>query len=236
MNVSGKARVGLLTATPGEPMEVGAEGLHPLGLGNARDGLLYLPPTAREREHPLILLLHGSGANARDIVGVLQHRAELNGCALLVPESRDYTWDVLTGGFGPDVQFIDEALAYTFARCRVDRSRVAIAGFSDGASYALTLGIANGGLFHHIMAFSPGFMQPPCVEDTPHVYMSHGREDRVLPIARCSRRILHELHILELNVNYREFPGGHRVPAEIAADAMEWFLTGPTKIRAPLAV
>ena len=34
-------------------------------------------------------------------------------------------------------------------------------GFSDGASYALSLGAANGDLFTHIAAFSPGFMRPP---------------------------------------------------------------------------
>lgn len=35
------------------------------------------------------------------------------------------------------------------------------AGFSDGASYALSLGLPNGNLFSHIVAFSPGFMRAP---------------------------------------------------------------------------
>ena len=43
----------------------------------------------------------------------------------------------------------------------VDRQRVCASGFSDGASYALSLGAANGDLFTHIAAFSPGFMRPP---------------------------------------------------------------------------
>jgi phospholipase/carboxylesterase len=227
VNFSGAAREGLLRAKPGDPKEIGVEGLHPLGLGDSRDGMLYLPAAASETEHPLILLLHGSGADARDIVGLLRHAADQNACALLVPDSRDYTWDVLLRGFGPDVDFIDRALAYTFARCRIDRSRVAIAGFSDGASYALTLGITNGGLFSHIIAFSPGFMQPPYMEDTPHIYMSHGVEDRVLPIARCSRRILQRLEQLNLNVTYREFPDGHQVPEVIAREAMDWFISSP---------
>ncbi|MGZ4814084.1 MAG: hypothetical protein ACXVZV_01655 [Terriglobales bacterium] len=118
MKISGKAREGLLTAAPGDPKEVGEEGLHPLGLGDSRDGLLYLPPAASETEHPLVLLLHGAGVNAWDIMGVLQDAAEKNDCALLAPDSREDTWDVLAGGFGPDVQFIDDALAHTFARCR----------------------------------------------------------------------------------------------------------------------
>ena len=36
-----------------------------------------------------------------------------------------------------DVWFIDAALAWTFERCFVDAVRIALAGFSDGASYAL---------------------------------------------------------------------------------------------------
>jgi predicted esterase len=34
-------------------------------------------------------------------------------------------------------------------------------GFSDGASYALSLGLANGDLFTHVLGFSPGFMRVP---------------------------------------------------------------------------
>ncbi|MGZ4788523.1 MAG: hypothetical protein ACXVZX_08375 [Terriglobales bacterium] len=51
----------------------------------------------------------------------------------------------------------------------MDPARIAIGGFSDGASYALTIGITNGRLFTHIVAFSPGFMQPPYMEDAPHI-------------------------------------------------------------------
>jgi phospholipase/carboxylesterase len=38
--------------------------------------------------------------------------------------------------------------------CDADETRVAIDGFSDGASHALTLGVANGDLLTHILAFS----------------------------------------------------------------------------------
>jgi hypothetical protein len=35
-----------------------------------------------------------------------------------------------------------------------------VAGFSDGASYSLSLGIGAGDVFSHVAAFSPGFMTP----------------------------------------------------------------------------
>jgi phospholipase/carboxylesterase len=70
------------------------------------------------------------------------------GLVLLAPESRDpRDWDfVFPGYYGPDVEFIDRALQQTFDRIAVDAGKVAIEGFSDGASYAVTLGLANGDL------------------------------------------------------------------------------------------
>jgi len=56
---------------------------------------------------------------------------------------------------GRIVRAMDEALNKAFAVCRVER--VGVCGFSDGASYALGLGLANGELFKSVMAFSPGF-------------------------------------------------------------------------------
>jgi len=77
---------------------------------------------------------------------------------IVAPDSRGRTWDAIEGRMGPDVEFIDTALRSVFAHVRVNPARVAMAGFSDGASYALGLGLANGDLFSHVIAFSPGFV------------------------------------------------------------------------------
>ena len=69
----------------------------------------------------------------------------LAGIILLAPDSRGATWDDLPaaqGSFGPDVAFINAALAQTFALYNVDAARLGIQGFSDGATYALGLGEA----------------------------------------------------------------------------------------------
>ncbi len=52
-------------------------------------------------------------------------------------------------------------------------------GFSDGASYALSLGVPNGDLFTHIVAFSPGFMRLPDQEPA-----GGGRKPKV-PVGRA---------------------------------------------------
>ena len=105
----------------------------------------------------------------------------------------------------------------------VDPGRVAVGGFSDGASYALSLGITNGDLFGHILAFSPGFTAPAAQVSSPRIFVSHGTRDEVLPIDRCSRRIVPQLERAGYEVQYREFEGGHVVPPEIRSEATDWF-------------
>jgi predicted esterase len=55
----------------------------------------------------------------------------------------------------------------------------------------------------------------------PAVFISHGQADTVLPIQRCSRRIVPQLQADGYQVDYREFAGGHTVPAELATAAVE---------------
>lgn len=82
----------------------------------------------------------------------------------------------------------------------------------------------GGDLFTHIIAFSPGFMAPPMQVGEPRIYVSHGTGDRVLPIDRCSRRLVPSISRAGYDVRYEEFAGSHTVPANIAAEAVAWFL------------
>lgn len=200
-------------------------GVHALGLADARDTLLYIPATlGLAQPVRLVVLLHGAGGEARQGVALLQSLADASNLILLAPSSRGPTWDVLQRGYGPDVSLLDQALEQLFSRYPIDPAYVAIGGFSDGASYALSLGLANGGLFTHIIAFSPGFIAPTRQQGTPRIYISHGVHDRVLPIERCSRRIVPQLERAGYQIRYHEFDGPHTVPPAIAAEALSWFV------------
>jgi phospholipase/carboxylesterase len=101
---------------------------------------------------------------------------------------------------------------------------VAIGGFSDGATYGLSVGLINGALFTHIVACSPGFIIPgPFGGGRPKLFISHGTADEILPIDVTSRRLVPMLEREQYSVTYREFDGPHRVPPEIAREALEWF-------------
>ena len=197
-------------------------GATPLGLAGGRDGLLFVPEVAAARPVPLVVLLHGAGSSARAVMGILGDLPASQDLALLAPDSRGATWDVIRGGFGPDVAFLDRALERVFAGCSVDPSRVALCGFSDGASYALSLGVGNGDLFTHLIAFSPGFAAPASKVGSPRIFVTHGVSDAVLPIDRCSRRLVPALRGGGYDVTYEEFDGGHVVPPELAQRAVGW--------------
>ena len=217
---------GRLLARPAPPPSDVAPptGLRSLGLGSGRDGLLYVPAGYGATEKaPLALMLHGAGGNARSGISHFLDLADEAGLILLAPESRGRTWDVLVGGYGPDVEFIDRALKQTFERLAVDAENLAVAGFSDGASYALSVGLTNGDLFTHVIAFSPGFASPAGRVGSPRIFVSHGTRDGVLPIQDTSRRLVPLLERSGYEVRYREFDGPHTVPGSVAREALEWF-------------
>jgi predicted esterase len=217
-----------LQARPGRTAALSAAptGLRALGLGGARESYLYIPASYNsEKPSPLVLLLHGAGGHAHDGLNILRHLADEDGLILVAPASKAQTWDVITGrAYGADVELTDRALQQVFSQYAIDAAHVAIAGFSDGASYALSLGLANGDLFTHVMAFSPGFIGPMTARGAPNVFISHGTMDKVLPITPCSRHIVAQLRAAEYPLVYEEFDGGHEVPAEVGKYAVRWFL------------
>jgi phospholipase/carboxylesterase len=227
---SDRLAVGRLTSRPvqvneDQLLKPAPLGLQELKLERERDGYIYVPAGySAPRPAPLIVLLHGAGGNARQSIPLLQQFADRSGLILLAPDSRLPTWDVIVEGYGPDVAFIDRALDQTFSRYAVDPAHIGIGGFSDGASYALSLGLTNGDLFTHVLAFSPGFMAPAAQHGAPALFISHGTQDRVLPIDVCSRRLVPQVQRAGYRVHYREFAGPHTVPPEIARAAVDWFL------------
>ena len=213
---------GRLTARPHAGVKTSANGVLALGLDRERDAILRLPQTATSALLPLLVLFHGAGQDAEDMFGYLGSAPEKVGIAVLAPNSRDRTWDAIGDSYGPDVTFVNRALERVFATVAVDPLRVAIGGFSDGATYALSLGLINGDLFSRVVAFSPGFV----VDGTPHgkpgFFISHGTDDRILPIDRSSRLIVAGLQKRGYDVTFREFHGGHEIPADIALDGARW--------------
>jgi predicted esterase len=193
-----------------------------LGLDRERDALLYLPKSANNSPLPLLLFLHGATQSADDMFWYLDSAPDETGVAILAPNSRDTTWDAITDSFGPDVEFMNRALERVFETVVIDPARVAVGGFSDGATYAISLGLINGDLFKLVAAFSPGFVIDGTRQGMPQFFISHGTRDRILPIDRCGRRVAAELKAQGYVVTFREFNEGHEIPADVMREGLRW--------------
>ena len=213
---------GRLSARPRTDVKTAATGQIKLGLDSERDAVLQIPKSAASSPLPLLVMLHGATQSAEDMFWYLGSTHEEAGVVVLAPNSRGTTWDAIRNTFADDVGYLNRALERTFEKVAIDPARVAVGGFSDGATYAISLGLINGDLFNSVVAFSPGFVISGEEHGKPRFFISHGSRDHILPIDRCGRRIAAELKKRGFEVNFREFDGNHEIPADVAREGLKF--------------
>ena len=215
---------GRVTARPHASQKSYISGRSALGLDSARDAILQTPKNQPNSDFPLLVFFHGAGQSADEMFDYLGTAPEEAGVAVLAPNSRGNTWDAIADGsfFGPDVKFLNRALELVFEMLAIDDRRIVIGGFSDGASYAISLGLLNGDLFKGVMAFSPGIVIDGPWVGKPRFYISHGKHDPILPIEKCGRRIAADLNFRAYGVTLTEFDGGHEIPPAVLSEAFSW--------------
>ena len=101
----------------------------------AGDAIIYRPLNLGPGPHPLIVLLHGAGQGANELIPVFRPEADKRGLILLAPKSAGDTWDLIVSAarfhgrppkngempeFGPDVARIDATLATVFQKAAID--------------------------------------------------------------------------------------------------------------------
>ena len=213
---------GRLSARPRSDVKTSASGQIKLGVDSRRDAVLQIPKNAASSPLPLLVMMHGATQSADVMFDYLGSTPEEAGVVVLAPNSRGTTWDAIRTTFADDVNNLNRALELTFAKVAIDPERMALGGFSDGASYAISLGLINGDLFKRVVAFSPGFVIKGDAHGKPRFFISHGTHDHILPIDRCGRPIAAELKASGYEVSFLEFDGDHEIPADVAREALAW--------------
>ena len=177
---------------------------------------------------PLLVMLHGFsgwGDNQKSLFGL----AEELGFIVVTPESRDITWGKEAPGFDQDVRYIGAAFRHVGSLVNVDFDHVALGGQSDGAGYALTMGLAYGNTFNHLIVLAGGgLIEPIRRQGKPKIFVAHGIKDSTMPIDVSGRKNVKLLKEEGYDVTYHEHEGGHGTPREIVRESIEWFL-GPQK-------
>jgi phospholipase/carboxylesterase len=212
--------------SPIQSVDTGVTQLELRDAYTARNGVLYVPASYNaSNPAPLVVALHGAGGSGASwtSAGWLSLLDEF-GAVMIAPDSRAFgTWDLLEAGeYGPDVEFIDDALAEVFRKVNVNASRVVVAGFSDGASEALGLGLLNGDLFNGVVGFSPGMVYAPFFRGNTRAFVSHGTNDKVLGFWRSRDIVVPAIQELGVPVQFTSFDGGHDVPIAIGREGLKY--------------
>lgn len=208
-----------LSARPGTPSRSSTKGRQTFGVPGS-SAVIHVPASVdANRATGLLIFLHGALRTVDFFMDGFQPLADSAGTIVVAPYASSGTWDaVRRGQFGNDIGILNAALQWTFERWIIDPARLALSGFSDGGTYSLAVGRANGDLFSRVVAFSPGFLISVTAIGQPPILITHGTEDTVLPIAQTSRLIVPALRGQGYTVDYREFTGPHAVPLSIAGE------------------
>jgi phospholipase/carboxylesterase len=209
-----------LIARPGIPTLLGTGGVQYFSNPDV-DAMYYVPSTIdRSKPVPLVLFLHGAMRTVDFFINAFAPGAEASGVIVLAPFANSGSWDAVRYNFGPDPYRINAALQWMFDRWRIDPQRIVISGFSDGGTYSLAIGRANGDLFSRVVAYSPGFIIEIEEVGDPPILITHGRDDPVLPFEITSELLVPELIRRGYVVDFRPFDGPHAVLLSAANEVM----------------
>lgn len=113
--------------------------------GVPRSYVLHLPPATSRAPHPLLLVFHGGGGTGKGMIRLTRIEADADraGFVVVYPDGIDHHWNDGRSTIKnkvDDIGFIKQLLASLEHELPVDRSRVAVAGISNGAIFAERVG------------------------------------------------------------------------------------------------
>jgi phospholipase/carboxylesterase len=115
-----------------------------------------------------VILLHGRGASAEDILGLAQE-FDMPELAYLAPEAAQHTWYPYSflSPIEENQPWLDSALELVQETLRravaagIERHKIAIVGFSQGACLATEFVARNAARYGGLVAFTGGLIGPP---------------------------------------------------------------------------
>ena len=216
---------------PEQALGAPPEGIAKISNGVTNAFLLTPPEIDPKRRYPLITVLHGAGRQDEMLCKAYRGEAAARDALFLVPRSTDVTWDMIAGGNRTDLDFLEHVFAGIYQRLPVDPDRQALIGYSDGASYALAIGLSNPRRFRAIMGWAAGFVAidprwSAPDDPKPRILLQHGTHDVVFPFETVCEPNVATLRGMGYEVDLRVEQGGiHWPKAEFQQMALEWFFS-----------
>jgi len=200
---------------------------------------ILLTPTEIDpaKRYPLISVLHGAGRQDEMLVKACRDEPEKRDALFLVPRSQLPTWDLIASRERPDLDFLEYAYDLIYRRYPVDAGRQALLGYSDGASYALSVGLSNPHVFRAVMGWAAGFLALDTADlepgtPKPPVLLEYGTHDELFPFERVALPMRATLEQLGYTVEFRVDQGGRHWPSgSFQSEALDWFFSEPWEVR-----
>jgi thioredoxin len=194
----------------------------------------------------VLVLVHGLGADERDLGGLLPYLDPEGRFLAVLPRGPvaappGFAWygidSVQASGATADTTFLsslqelDDLLDQVCTEQGKERGEAVVGGFSQGAALALALGLRQSDRPHPaaILALSTylpevdGLTYDWDAAPSIPVLLQHGTDDPLIPIER-GRAAAQALEEHGSPVTYREYPMGHEVSLPSIQQAHEWLL------------
>ena len=240
-----------ITPKSPEPIAELPTGLVWIEHGRQRAALFTPDEIDPGRRYPLLAVLHGAGRREELLMKAYRDEAERRQALFLVPRSFHPTWDLITAATQgaaasaadgapsgrPDLDFFEYAYDLIFRRYPIDAGRLGLVGYSDGASYALSVGLSNPELFRAVMGWAAGFV---AIENDaaapgtrrPAVLVEYGTHDELFPFEQVAVPMREQLEAFGCDVTFRVDQGGRHWPSgTFQQEALDWFFSEPWQTR-----
>jgi phospholipase/carboxylesterase len=193
------------------------------------------------RPYPMIVCLHGRGADMRDLAG-LAPAIDQTGYLYVCPNAPvtisigpGYTgraWYEPAGN--PNLAAMEQALTAlddvvhdVFAQYQVPAGQAILLGFSQGGAMTYRYGMLRPEMFAGLVILSGALRNPeallphlPSTRDQ-HIFIAHGTHDPMVPVD-LSRDAIDFLKAQGYQLLYREYPMGHEINLEVLNDLIPW--------------
>lgn len=208
--------------------------------------LTYLIRTSKDskKKAPLLVLLHGHGSNEHDLFSFSTQIHEnwivvsVRGPYQLAENS--YRWYDVKMANGKIVININEEedsrkklmqlIAEISQNYKVDTAKIVVAGFSQGANMAQSLGLGEPNLVSGFAVFSGRFVEEfiPYISKSTALknskaFISHGTGDNMLPKAYAAGNVS-KLKDLGIQITYCEDSNGHSISTKQWSEFSTWLL------------
>ena len=203
----------------------------------------YLPQrTETGGASPVVFLLHGRGADERDLLPIARHLPdELATISFRGPDPLmgGYTWyelDLSDGGlhgsqpepegFRRSLGLVRDSIDAATEEYGVDPERIGLLGFSQGAIMALSLLLEAPVSFrwvaalHGYLADSHSGLHPDGLEGKP-VFIGAGTADRMIPAERANAAA-EALRDLGCEVRFETYAAGHGIDQRELEDLVDF--------------